>query len=185
MQIGMMSRLVTQRLLSTLTLLIMRKLPIILLPLTVFFIGIIACKTDDHVITDTVNKSNNPTDTMSDQPPGSSIRIRIDSRTFRATLLDNPTVTAFKARLPLTISMSELNGNEKLYNFPTNLPTNASNPGTIHTGDLMLYGSNTLVLFYKSFPTPYSYTKLGRIDNPAELAATVGTGRITATFDLE
>ncbi|GAB2555951.1 cyclophilin-like fold protein [Spirosoma areae] len=83
-----------------------------------------------------------------------------------------------------------LNGNEKLYNFPTNpnagpLPTNASKPGTIQTGDLMLYGSNTLVLFYKSFSTPYSYTKLGRIDNPAELSAALGFGRITATFDLE
>ena len=158
---------------------------IILLPLVLFFIGIMACKTDDNVINDTVNKDNSPTDTMSNQPLDSSIRIRIGSRTFSATLLDNPTVMAFKARLPMTVAMSELNGNEKLYNFPATLPTNSSNPGTIHTGDLMLYGSNTLVLFYQSFPTPYSYTKLGRIDNPAELAATVGTGRITATFDLE
>lgn len=85
----------------------------------------------------------------------------------------------------MTVSMSELNGNEKLYNFPTNLPTNSSNPGTIHTGDLMLYGSYTLVLFYKSFSTIYSYTKLGRIDNPAGLATAVGSGNITVTYELE
>ncbi len=111
------------------------------------------------------------------------LRIKIGSKTFSATLLNNATVTAFKARLPMTVAMSELNGNEKLYNFPTGLPTNASNPGTIQTGDLMLYGSTTLVLFYKSFPTPYSYTRLGRIDNPSELAAALGAGNVTVTFE--
>ncbi|WP_460905904.1 cyclophilin-like fold protein [Spirosoma areae] len=66
-----------------------------------------ACKMDDNVSTDTVNKDNSPTDTMSNQPLGSSIRIRIGSRTFSATLLDNPAVTAFKTRLPMTVAMSD------------------------------------------------------------------------------
>ena len=81
------------------------------------------------------------------------LKITIGTNTFTATLYNNATVTAFKARLPLTINMTELNGNEKYFDLPDNLPANASNPGTIQTGDLMLYGSNTLVLFYKSFST--------------------------------
>lgn len=113
------------------------------------------------------------------------MKITIGSNTFTAKLLDNPTVTEFKSRLPLTIDMSELNGNEKLYRFSTDLPVNPSNPGTINTGDLMIYSSNTLVLFYKSFPTSYSYTKLGRIENTSGLAEAVGPGSVTVTFELE
>jgi hypothetical protein len=81
--------------------------------------------------------------------------------------------------------MSELNGNEKLFRLSTNLPKKASNPGTIHAGNLMLWGSNTLVLFYKAFPTSYSYTRIGRINNPAGLAQAVGSGSVKVTFEIE
>src|SRR6478672_7682704 len=79
-------------------------------------------------------------------PASNQMKIKIGSSTFTATLYDNATANAFKGMLPMTINMSELNGNEKYYDLPVNLPTNASNPGTIQTGDLMIYGSNTLVL---------------------------------------
>jgi hypothetical protein len=155
---------------------------IILFGFVMLLTGSLACKTDQVTIANTNMETNdsNHTDTTS-----SRLKIRIGSKTFTATLLNNATVTAFKARLPMTVSMSELNGNEKLYRFPDNLPTNASNPRNINLGDLMIYGSNTLVLFYQSFPTSYSYTKLGRIDDEAGLAAAVGSGSVTVTFELE
>ncbi|MBD2757376.1 cyclophilin-like fold protein [Spirosoma validum] len=162
------------------------------LPLLLFLVGGMACKTDSPMAEaspirpDSTGTATNP---VSDNS-SNRLRVRVGSNTFQATLLSNPTVTAFKARLPMTVSMSELNGNEKLYDFPTNsnagpLPTNSANPRTINTGDLMLYGSNTLVLFYKTFPTVYSYTKLGQIDNPAGLERALGSGSVTVTFELE
>ena len=59
------------------------------------------------------------------------MKITIGTTAFTATLYNNPTVTAFKTRLPMTINMSDLNANEKYFDLPNSLPANASNPGTI------------------------------------------------------
>ena len=110
------------------------------------------------------------------------MEIKIGTSTFTATLYDNATAKAFKSMLPMTINMIELNGNEKYFHLPAGLPVNSTDPGTIQNGDLMVYDSKTLVLFYKSFDTSYSYTKLGRINDPAGLAAALGKGSVTVTF---
>lgn len=113
------------------------------------------------------------------------LRITVGSVLFTATLEDHAAARAFKALLPMTIHMSELNGNEKYYYLPEGLPTAASNPRTIRTGDLMLFGSTCLVLFYESFSTSYSYTRLGRVDNSSELASALGRGNVTVRFELQ
>jgi hypothetical protein len=87
--------------------------------------------------------------------------------------------------LPLTMKMTELNGNEKYFDLLNSLPTNSYNPQTIKNGDLILYGSKTIVLFYKTFSTPYSYSKLGSLDDVAGLTTALGSGNVTVTFELE
>ena len=121
------------------------------------------------------------------QEPSTSdtIQITIGATSFTITLADNATARAFKELLPMSINMSEMNGNEKYYYLPVRLSTAASNPGTIQTGDLMLYGSTCVVLFYKTFSTSYSYTRLGRVNNPSGLAAALGSGDVTVTFKLQ
>lgn len=104
---------------------------------------------------------------------------------FRATLEDNATVAAFKEMLPLTLDMSDLHANEKKFDLPKRLPTNDSNPKMIQVGDLMIWNSRTLVLFYKSFPTSYSYTKIGRINDASGLADAVGSEDVRISFELE
>lgn len=120
-----------------------------------------------------------------DQAMKDTIKITVGGRVFKATLEGNAAATAFKAMLPLTINMKDLNSNEKFFDFPSNLPANASDPRTINTGDLMLWGSNTLVLFYKTFNTSYSYTRLGKIDNPSGLSQALGSGDVTVTFERQ
>lgn len=114
-----------------------------------------------------------------------NIKISVGGKTFTATLEDNNTVKALVKQLPLTVDMSELNGNEK-YNFlSNNLRADASIcPGKIHQGYLMLYDSNCLVLFYETFNTSYSYVKLGHINNTEGLADAVGSGNVKITFSI-
>ena len=92
---------------------------------------------------------------------------------------DNETVKEFLKLLPQEFNMEELNGNEKYIYMNYSLPTNSTNPKHITTGDIMLYGNNCLVIFYKSFDTNYSYTKIGHIDNISDL----GNGNITVKFE--
>lgn len=154
---------------------------LLLLVFCAFFLltGCASCSKDGDAPGAANNTNNNA------NPTGSKMNIKIGTNAFTATLYDNATATAFKSMLPMTINMVELNGNEKYFDLSSSLPASASNSGTIQTGDLMLYGSNTLVLFYKSFSTSYSYIQLGRIDNIAGLTTAVGSGNVTVSFELE
>ena len=112
-----------------------------------------------------------------------NLTVTIGTVSFAALLEDNASARAFAAMLPLEVRMDELNGNEKYTTLSTSLPTAPAVPDMIETGDLMLWGSECLVLFYASFPTSYSYTRLGRIVDPAGLAAAVGSGSATVRFE--
>ena len=109
----------------------------------------------------------------------------VGERRFAITLTDNETTHALAALLPFTLNMAELNGNEKHADLPDSLPTNASRPGTIHNGDLMLYGSDTLVVFYATFSSSYSYTPLGRVDDPAGLAQALSRRGVRVAFSAD
>lgn len=136
----------------------------------IFSLSFAACGNEDS------NKSDNN---------GMTIKITVGTVGFMVKFYDNETAQALADMLPITINMSELNGNEKYYYLPNNLPTAAINPGTVQTGDIMLYGSNCLVLFYKTFSTSYSYTKIGRIENTAGLMAALDKGNVNVTFSIE
>lgn len=110
------------------------------------------------------------------------ISIEVNGQTFSATLADNDTARAFAARLPMTLDMRELNGNEKYSYLNEPLPAAAQRVGQIRTGDLMLFGSDCVVLFYENFATSYTYTPIGRIDDPAGLAEALGSGSAEVFF---
>ena len=109
-----------------------------------------------------------------------SVKVIIDEEEYTINLEDNETVKSFIKMLPQELKMSELNGNEKYVYLDNTLSTNSYNPKRINAGDVMLYGNNCLVIFYKSFDTSYSYTKIGHIDNLPNL----GNGSITVKLEL-
>ena len=109
----------------------------------------------------------------------SDIKVIINDKTYNLKLENNNTVEEFINLLPQEFTMNELNGNEKYVYLDKSLSTNSSSPKHIEKGDVMLFGDDCLVIFYKSFDTSYSYTKIGHIDNLEDL----GEGNISAKFE--
>ena len=139
---------------------------------------LVACAQENEIQLIKIQSETENLDTM-------KLKITVGTATFSASLENNPTAKAFKERLPLTLNMADLNNNEVYYDLSESLPTNASNPKTIQNGDLMLYGSSTLVLFYKTFSTSYNYTKIGKINNSEGLMEVLDSGNSTVTFEIE
>lgn len=130
-------------------------------------------------IIETNNTSyTNTTNIESENKLISNIKVIIDGKKYSAKIENNETGQSFANMIPQEYIMSELNGNEKYIYLDTNLPTNSYNPKHIESGDIMLYGNNCLVIFYKSFDTSYSYTKIGHIENLLDL----GNKNVTIKF---
>ena len=105
----------------------------------------------------------------------------INGEKLEIQLEDNATAVALAKMLPLELTMSDLNSNEKYVYLDKTLPTDSYNPGRVEAGDVMLFGDNCLVIFYKSFDTEYSYSKIGHIDGLPEL----GDGDVVVEFGAE
>ena len=113
-----------------------------------------------------------------DSEKENTMKVTIGEKTFDVTLENNETAEAFAALLPMDLSMSELNGNEKYHYLMGDLPANPQRVGRVEAGDLMLFGDDCVVLFYKSFNTGYSYTRIGQLDDVSGLEEAVGGGSV-------
>lgn len=112
----------------------------------------------------------------------STMKITIGNQVFNATLANNATAEAFKKRLPLTLEMSDYGGFEKIATID-NLPTADKRENSLTAGDLMLYSGNTLVLFYTQHGG-YSYTRIGKIDNPEGLKQALEGKKVIVKMEL-
>ena len=132
--------------------------------------------------TPTPDPTSTPTPTPTERISEGTIKLSIGGNVFTSKLEDNATARAFVGLLPMTLDMSELNGNEKYCYLDGSLPSAPERVEQIHAGDLMLYGNNCIVLFYKSFSTQYSYTRIGHIDDISGLETAVGRGSVQVKF---
>lgn len=111
--------------------------------------------------------------------------ITIGEHRFKATLANTSAAREFAAMLPLTLDMDDLNRNEKHAKLSKSLTTDEHQPRTIQNGDLMLWGSRTMVVFYKDFATSYSYTSIGHIEDAAELPKELGFAHAIVVFSKD
>lgn len=115
------------------------------------------------------------------------INITIDGRTMSATLADNVATKAFIEKLsagPITITMSNYGGFEKVGALPWSLPS-ADTQISTKPGDIMLYNSNNIVIFYGQ--NSWAYTPLGVLETSesSEISKFVGNGEKRVSISLE
>lgn len=115
------------------------------------------------------------------------IRITIDGSSMTAILADNTAAKALVDKLregPVTISMTNYGGFEKVGSLPWSLPASDTRITTT-PGDIMLYTGNSMVIFYGE--NTWSYTRLGKLEttDPEEIREFLGNGSKQVTISLE
>ena len=132
---------------------------------------------DDSAHEDVANETTEQEETSM------QISVTVNGTTFTATIEDTAAGQELLARLPLTLQMEELHGNEKYCYTDESFGGETYVPDTIEAGDLMVFGSDCLVLFYETLSNGgWSYARVGRIDDPSGLADACGAGTATVTF---
>lgn len=132
---------------------------------------------------DTSNETE-PSENEGEENHMTNITITVGDSVFSAKLIDNDTSKALLAQFPMTLNMSDLNGNEKYYHLANSLPSESTEkPATINVGDIMCWSGYSLVLFYKTFSNSYEgYVRLGYIEDASGLAAALGSDNIQVSF---
>ncbi len=135
------------------------------------------------LFTSSCNK--NKTITTRNDYMNKKIELVIDGKTLDVTWENNDSVNDLKAHIndSLTISMHKYGGFEQVGSLGFKLENNDTKIKT-NPGDIVLYSSNQIVLFYGS--NSWSYTKLGHINlSENELKELLGNNDINITINLK
>ena len=131
--------------------------------------------------------SDNTTDQQSedDELMNKTLSLKIGNTEVNVNWLDNDSVTALKklAKDGLTIEMHMYGGFEQVGSLGTSI-TSTDTRITTSPGDIVLYSSNQIVIFYDS--NTWAYTILGHINlSKSELTDLLGDGDVTITITLK
>lgn len=140
--------------------------------------------TDEPSTTITTPSDDNQT-TKEDETANMKLTIKINDIEVDVIWTDNDSVRALKnlAKDGLTINMSKYGGFEQVGSIGSTLPSSDTRI-TTNPGDIVLYSSNQIVLFYDS--NTWSYTKLGHINlSKSELTDLLGDEDVVITLNLK
>ena len=141
-------------------------------------------ETGSETGTGDTQKQTETSDSETDNIGEIKMNIKIGNKTFTATLYDNSAtreLVEMMKKSPITIIMNDYGGFEKLGSLGKSLPTD-NHQITTSEGDIVLYNSNQIVMFYGS--NSWSYTKIGKIDDLSGWQEALGKGEITVVFSI-
>ena len=114
------------------------------------------------------------------------MQMKINDTPVTVAWEDNESVSALKelAANDLTIQMSMYGGFEQVGSIGQRLPSSDVQTST-SSGDIVLYSSNQLVVFYGS--NSWAYTRLGHITDktPEEMRTLLSNGDVTITLSVQ
>lgn len=170
----------------------MKKLLTILLAITL--ISLTSCgksnnsptqtTTDEPSTTITIPSDDNQT-TKEDETANMKLTLKIYGTEVDVIWVDNDAVKTLKnlAKDGLTINMSKYGGFEQVGSIGSTLPSSDTRI-TTNPGDIVLYSSNQIVIFYDS--NTWSYTKLGHINlSKSELTDLLDNEDVVISLDLK
>lgn len=140
--------------------------------------------TEEPSITTPIEDTTQET-SESDEIMNKTLVLKIGNTEVDVFWADNASVTALKelAKGGLTINMSNYGGFEQVGSLGTSI-TSADARITTSPGDIVLYSSNQIVIFYDS--NTWAYTKLGHINlSKSELTDLLSDGDVTITVTLK
>ena len=125
--------------------------------------------------------------TVAKEEQKTMLQMKIGETKVSVSWEDNDSVAALKKLCkdaPLTIQMSMYGGFEQVGSIGTRLPSNDAQT-TTSAGDIVLYSSNQVVVFYGS--NSWAYTRLGHItdQDAAGMASLLSNGDVTITISME
>ena len=112
------------------------------------------------------------------------LKITVGDQELLATFADNSSAEAFRdllAQGPVTISMDDYGGFEKVGSLGTTLTRNDTRI-TTQPGDVILYQGNQITIYYGT--NTWNFTRLAKINDSTDLQTKMGTGTVQVTFSL-
>ena len=112
------------------------------------------------------------------------LKITVGDQELLATFADNSSAEAFRdllAQGPVTISMDDYGGFEKVGSLGTTLTRNDTRI-TTQPGDVILHQGNQITIYYGT--NTWNFTRLAKINDSTDLQAKLGTGTVQVTFSL-
>ena len=109
------------------------------------------------------------------------IRLKVGDTALTATLIDSKTNQDFISLLPLTLTLKDYAGTEKVSDLPKRLSTEGAPSGIDPSvGDITYYAPwGNLAIFYRDFGYSSGLVILGKIDRGIETFNVPGSVKVT------